>query len=265
MHKMIRFFILSFVIFFFFFLTRGSVDYEYSIRNNISKIEITHNFIDDQLYINKMNEDKQSAIIKIKPLTDANYFNIKIYHVNFIDTKYKLYLKKTSGMWSYIDGIYNNYGFQSFKNFNIDEFLNNKFIMIKIEIDSYFIGIIQKIECRYFEEYFKNKITINNEYEGVNLESNIITAKGFAILKNYNNPEEKIKQQRAATIRAYRNLAALIRKIANNEKINLEENRLSGFVRGAKIIRKEYKDDGIYVTIGIQINGENGLNNIVKH
>ncbi len=57
----------------------------------------------------------------------------------------------------------------------------------------------------------------------------------------------------------------MLKKIKKKEDLVFDNTKFNSFVKGAQIIDKEYKDGGIYVTIGIKINGADGLSSIVKN
>ncbi len=137
----------------------AAVDYEYKIRENINDINLPHEFFNSQLYINKVDNSSKSVVFNIVPMKDAQFFNLKIYHINLIPGSYEIFMKNNEDSWVKIEGVKSSYNFESFNNMKIEEFNNADKFKVKLQINDYYIGIIQKIQLRYYKSLpFKKRV-----------------------------------------------------------------------------------------------------------
>lgn len=121
-----------------------------------------------------------------------------------------------------------------------------------------------------FAEAYKGVLVVS-AVEGVDWQKGVITVVGRGLPpKHITNPAQaKILAMRAATVEAQKNLLATILKMKTppdrgmkeylDEK-HIEITRIEGFVRGAMVVKEEYKDDGsAEVTLEVPIAGGSGL------
>src|SRR3990172_2849675 len=121
-----------------------------------------------------------------------------------------------------------------------------------------------------FAEAYKGVVVVSS-VEGVDWQKGIITAVGRGLPpKGITNPAQvKILTMRAAKIEAYKNLLETILKMKTppdrgmkeylDEK-HIEITRIESFVKGAMVVKEEYKNDGsAEVMLEVSIAGGNGL------
>ncbi|MBI3753302.1 MAG: hypothetical protein HY266_04550 [Deltaproteobacteria bacterium] len=126
-----------------------------------------------------------------------------------------------------------------------------------------------------FAEAYKGVVVVAT-VEGIDWRKGIITAVGRGLPpKDIKNPAQaKILAMRAAKVEAYKNLLETILKIKTppdqgmkeylDEK-HIEISRIEGFIKGAKVVKEEYKDDGsAEVTLELPITGGYGLVAVLK-
>lgn len=119
-------------------------------------------------------------------------------------------------------------------------------------------------------ESYKDVLVVS-QVEGVDWQKGTITATGRGLPpKHITNPAQvKILAMRAATVEAHKNLLEIILKMKTppdkgmkqylDEK-HIQITSIEGFVKGAMVVKEEYKDDGsAEVTLEVPITGGNGL------
>ena len=126
-----------------------------------------------------------------------------------------------------------------------------------------------------FAEAYKNVVVVS-EVEGVDWQKGTITAIGRGLPpKGITNPAQvKILTMRAAKVEAYKNLLETILKMKTPpdrgmqeylDERHIEMTRIEGFVKGAMLVKEEYKDDGsAEVTLEVPITGGSGLVAVLK-
>ena len=114
-------------------------------------------------------------------------------------------------------------------------------------------------------------VLVVSSVEGVDWQKGVITAVGKGLLpKDVANPAQaKLLAMRAAKIEAYKNLLETILKMKTPpdrgmkeylEEKHIEITRIEGFVKGAMVVKEEYKNDGsAEVTLEVPITGGSGL------
>ena len=126
-----------------------------------------------------------------------------------------------------------------------------------------------------FAEAYKNVVVVS-EIEGVDWQKGTITAIGRGYPpKDITNPAQiRILTMRAAKVEGYKALLETILKMKTppdrgmkeylDEK-HIEMTRIEGFVKGAMVVKEEYKDDGsAEVTLEVPITGGSGLVAVLK-
>ena len=121
-----------------------------------------------------------------------------------------------------------------------------------------------------FEEEYKGVVVVS-QVEGVDWQKGVITAIGRGLPPQHiTNPgQAKILAMRAAKVEGYKALLETILQMKTppdkgmkeylNEK-HIEITRIEGFVKGARVVKEEYKDDGsAEVTLEAPIAGGSGL------
>ena len=114
-------------------------------------------------------------------------------------------------------------------------------------------------------------VLVVSSVEGVDWQKGVITAVGRGLPpKDVVNPAQaRLLAMRAAKMEAYKNLLETILKMKTppdrgmkeylDEK-HIEITRIEGFVKGAMVVKEEYKNDGsAEVTLEVPIAGGNGL------
>ncbi len=126
-----------------------------------------------------------------------------------------------------------------------------------------------------FAEAYKNVVVVS-EIEGVDWQKGTITAIGRGYPpKDITNPAQiRILTMRAAKIEGYKALLETILKMktppdrgmkAYLDEKHIEMTRIEGFVKGAMVVKEEYKDDGsAEVTLEVPITGGSGLVAVLK-
>src|SRR4030067_238675 len=126
-----------------------------------------------------------------------------------------------------------------------------------------------------FAEAYKNVVVVS-EIEGVDWQKGTITAIGRGYPpKDITNPAQiRILTMRAAKVEGYKALLETILKMKTppdrgmkeylDEK-HIEMTRIEGFVKGAMVVKEEYKDDrSAEVTLEVPITGGSGLVAVLK-
>lgn len=126
-----------------------------------------------------------------------------------------------------------------------------------------------------FAEAYKNVVVVS-EVEGIDWQKGTITAIGRGYPpKDITNPAQiRILTMRAAKVEGYKALLETILKMKTppdrgmkeylDEK-HIEMTRIEGFVKGAMVVKEEYKDDGsAEVTLEVPIIGGSGLVAVLK-
>lgn len=121
-----------------------------------------------------------------------------------------------------------------------------------------------------FAEAYKGALVVS-AVDGVDWQKGVITAtgKGFPPKDIKNPAQAKILTMRAAKVEGYKALLETILKMKTppdrgmkeylDEK-HIEISRIEGFVKGARVVKEEYKDDGsAEVTLELPITGGSGL------
>lgn len=124
-------------------------------------------------------------------------------------------------------------------------------------------------------EAYKDVLVVS-AVEGVDWHKGKITAAGRGMApKDIKNPAQaKILAMRAATVEAQKNLLEIILRMKTppdkgmkeylDEK-RIEITRIEGFVKGAVVVKEEYKDDGsAEVTLEAPLTGADGLVALLK-
>ena len=114
-------------------------------------------------------------------------------------------------------------------------------------------------------------VLVVSSVEGVNWQKGVITAVGRGLPpKDITNPAQaRLLAMRAAKVEGYKNLLEIILKMKTppdrgmkeylDEK-HIEITRIEGFVKGAMVVKEEYKNDGsAEVTLEVPITGGSGL------
>lgn len=133
---------------------------------------------------------------------------------------------------------------------------------------------IETIPAEFAEAY--KKVFVISEVDGVDWQKGVITATGRGYPpKDITNPAQvRILTMRAAKLEGYKALLETIMKIKTppdkgmkeylDEK-HIEIKRIEGFVKGARVVKEEYKDDGsAEVTLEVPLTGVNGLVVVLK-
>jgi hypothetical protein len=119
-------------------------------------------------------------------------------------------------------------------------------------------------------------VLVVSSVEGVDWQKGVITAVGRGLLpKDVANPSQaKLIAMRAAKMEAYKNLLETILKMKTPpdrgmkeylEEKHIQITRIEGFVKGAMVVKEEYKNDGsAEVTLAVPITGEKGLLSALK-
>lgn len=114
-------------------------------------------------------------------------------------------------------------------------------------------------------------VLVVSSVEGVDWQKGVITAVGRGLLpKDVANPAQaRLLAMRAAKMEAYKNLLETILKMKTPpdrgmkeylEEKHIQITRIEGFVKGAMVVKEEYKNDGsAEVTLAVPITGEKGL------
>ena len=121
-----------------------------------------------------------------------------------------------------------------------------------------------------FAETYKGVLVVSS-VEGVDWQKGVITAVGRGLPpKDITNPAQaRLLAMRAAKVEGYKNLLEIILKMKTppdrgmkeylDEK-HIEITRIEGFVKGAMVVKEEYKNDGsAEVTLEVPITGGSGL------
>ena len=121
-----------------------------------------------------------------------------------------------------------------------------------------------------FAEAYKNVVVVST-VEGVDWQKGIITAVGRGLPPKdmKNQAQARILAMRAATIEAQKSMLEIIMKMKTppdrgmkeylDEK-HIEITRIEGFVKGARVVKEEYKDDGsAEATLEAPLIGADGL------
>ncbi|GEM_PF-5255067 len=121
-----------------------------------------------------------------------------------------------------------------------------------------------------FAETYKSVLVVSS-VEGVDWQKGVITAVGRGLPpKDVTNPAQaRLLAMRAAKVEGYKNLLEIILKMKTppdrgmkeylDEK-HIEITRIEGFVKGAMVVKEEYKNDGsAEVTLEVPITGGSGL------
>lgn len=126
-----------------------------------------------------------------------------------------------------------------------------------------------------FAEVYK-KVFVVSEVDGVDWQKGVITAIGRGYPpKDITNPAQvRILTMRAAKLEGYKALLETIMKIKTPpdkdmkqylDERHIEISRVEGFVKGARIVKEEYKDDGsAEITLEVPLTGVNGLVVVLK-
>ncbi|MDP2681748.1 MAG: hypothetical protein Q8P28_02925 [Deltaproteobacteria bacterium] len=114
-------------------------------------------------------------------------------------------------------------------------------------------------------------VLVVSSVEGVDWQKGVITAVGRGLPpKDITNPAQaRLLAMRAAKVEGYKNLLEIILKMKTapdrgmkeylDEK-HIEITRIEGFVKGAMVVKEEYKNDGsAEVTLEVPIAGGSGL------
>lgn len=131
----------------------------------------------------------------------------------------------------------------------------------------------EAIPLQYAEAY-KNVLAVT-EVEGVAWERGVITAVGRGVppARITHPGQAKILAMRAAKVDGYRNLLKTILTMRTPDRAMeqyLEENnirieRIEGFIKGARVLKEEYREDGsAEVLMELPITGGNGLVALLK-
>jgi len=126
-----------------------------------------------------------------------------------------------------------------------------------------------------FANAYKNVVVVS-EVEGIDWQKGTITAIGRGYPpKDITNPAQiRILTMRAAKIEGYKVLLETILKMKTppdrgmkeylDEK-RIEISRIEGFLKGARVVKEEYKDDGsAEVTLEVPLTGADGLVTMLK-
>jgi len=138
------------------------------------------------------------------------------------------------------------------------------------------VAVVEKrAEVAEFAEAYK-KVFVVSEVDGVDWQKGVITAVGRGYPpKDITNPAQvRILTMRAAKLEGYKALLETIMKIKTPpdkgmkqylDERHIEISRVEGFVKGARIIKEEYKDDGsAEVTLEVPLTGVSGLVAVMK-
>lgn len=120
------------------------------------------------------------------------------------------------------------------------------------------------------------EVLVVSEIEGVDWQHGTITAIGKGLPPQHvTSPAQvRILTARAAKMEAYKSLLETIMKMKTPpdkgmqeylaEK-NIEMSRIEGFVKGARVVKEEYKDDGsVEITIEAPLAGVSGLISVLQ-
>ena len=133
---------------------------------------------------------------------------------------------------------------------------------------------VETIPTEFAEAY--KKVFVVSEVDGVDWQKGVITAVGRGYPpKDITNPAQvRILTMRAAKLEGYKALLETIMKIKTPpdkgmkqylDERHIEISRVEGFVKGARIIKEEYKDDGsAEVTLEVPLTGVSGLVAVMK-
>lgn len=124
-------------------------------------------------------------------------------------------------------------------------------------------------------ESYKGVVVIS-EIEGINWQKGLITAVGKGLPPKHitNQAQAEILAIRAAKMEAYKNLLETVMKIKTppdkdmKEYLvdkNIESSHIEGFVKGARVVKEEYLDDGsAKVVLELSLTGNDGLVAVLK-
>ncbi len=125
------------------------------------------------------------------------------------------------------------------------------------------VGMITGLKGRYYDRLpAPGELEFRFEHEEVF--KGYVKATGFGLFRAGSDASVRIEAERAARLDAYRNLKTAVTSIASAEGFVLDEKKMDYSIKGASVIKKEYTDKGVYVTVGLRISGEDGFGSFVK-
>lgn len=252
-----RLLILSFLCAVLWYVAAASVDFVYNIHDFVSPVSDRVSIKSSSVFVLPGYEEEALAF-ELQPIQGSTHAKIFITHAMYTEGKYSVFYKEND-QWLPVEGIFSHYSFDGTMPIPVHEGAK---VMIRIVCDPGFTGYLRSLRMRYFSVQPSTVITLKETYPDI---TDRITVTGKGLFSDDTRDTLALrKAERAAVLDAYRAMIIRIRDLSSKEGIRFEETRLSGFVRGATLEKKEQTDDGVIVTLSIPLNGVTGLNQLIK-
>lgn len=240
-------------------VVNASVDFVYNIHDFYSPISDRISIKNTAVFV--LPGYEQDALeYELQPIQGASYAKIYITHTVYTESRYRVSYRSGTA-WIPIDGIFSYYSFDGTMTIPVNPDASK--IMIRIECAPDFTGCLRSLRMRYFTAEPTASITLKESYPDIHDSRIVVTGKGL-FSDSARDTLAVRKAERAAMLDAYRAMIVRVRNLSKQENIKFEETRIEGFVRGAKVEKKEQTDDGVVITMSIPINGVTGLNQLIK-
>ncbi len=232
----------------------ASVEYRYSPADSLDCGELTHMVLGKGVYVSNSSQGMKTMKFFVEDVKGSRYLDVRLYLLSLVGEGLMLQYNGMEPVEMEQRGHY----------FTGREPSTSDIREMTFMLPEGYTGIVTGIKVIYYDEKPRDDENLIFSKQHEEFHKGYIKVSGFGRFGKGKDASVRLEAERAAKVNAQRNLELAIRQISLQEGHELDLGRLDAVTKGARVIKKEYIDDGVVVTIAVKIQGNSGYESLVK-